>query len=367
MALFSNSATRIQPYFGYRNGETLWITARALRSGKPKFENRGRLQAFRTMLSQFASREVAGLTVRMEIEQAGCEETHIFEAETDVEGFVNFAVPLPGGWPMPDHTSWEVVALHWRSEGEDHCVEGHILVPGSSRNLAVISDIDDTIIETGITGGLRQILRNWRRVLAELPEERLAVPGSDTFYGALGGGNVLGAQDVHLGERLNATHRAFFYISSSPWNLFSYLVTFQKMRGLPLGPLMLRDWGLDRETLGSSSHGAHKRRSMEKILAAFPDMRFALIGDDTQGDLTAYADVVADYPQRIAAIFIRSAGEALSSQEIAAKATIEAAGVPFWFGESYNIGQGFLRAAGLSNESEAAKIVETARHAPQEG
>ena len=366
MPLFPHAVTRIQPYFGYRNEHALHITARALKSREPDFANRGRWQAIRTMLSQFASHEVEGLPVRLEIERVGEQTSQQFAGTTDKEGFVVFEVPLEGGWTLPGETSWEVVAFHWDSEGEEHCVEGHVLAPGAGERLGVISDIDDTIIETGITGGIRPLLRNLRRVLAELPDERLAVPGSDAFYGALGGGNVLGAQDAHPGDRLRATHRPFFYISSSPWNLFSYLVSFQKSRGLPLGPLMLRDWGFDSETLGSASHGAHKVRALKAILAAYPDMRFALIGDDTQGDLTAYGDIVADHPHRIAAIFIRSAGQKLSVEEVASKATIEAAGVPFWFGESYAIGQNFLRAAGLAREEEAEKIVETARHAPEE-
>lgn len=363
MELFSKSAIRIQPYFGYSNAFRLFLTARALRSGKPNFTNRGRWQAFRTMIAQFASREVPDLQVTLEIKHPHTGVRHEYMAVTNEEGFVHFDVELPGDWEKPDRTSWDVVVLHWQSEGERHYARGHVLEPGANERLGVISDIDDTIIETGVTGGFRQMLRNWRRVVAELPEERIAVPGADNFYGALGGGAVLDAEDAKPGERLPATNRPFFYISSSPWNLYSYLVSFQQSRGLPLGPLMLRDWGIDRETLGSSSHGEHKRAALDQLLAAYPDMRFALIGDDTQGDLAAYGDVVADHPHRIAAIFIRSAGEPLSPEEIGAKAIIEASGVPFWLGESYDVGQDFLRASGLLAGGEASKIVEAVEKA----
>ena len=119
-------------------------------------------------------------------------------------------------------------------------------------------------------------------MLAELPDERIAVPGSDVFFGALGGGAVL-AEPGGAGTRHTATHRPFFYISSSPWNLFSYLVAFQQGRGLPLGPLMLRDWGFNRATLGGESHGAHKRAVLDQLLSFYPAMRFALIGDEAIG------------------------------------------------------------------------------------
>lgn len=364
MALFGQSAIRLQPYFGYRNAHRLVISARALRSGKPDFAKKGgRIQAMRTMIAQFASREVAKLKVVLEVQFPGEEDSLKFECVTDKEGFAEFDVELGDARQLPEFTSWEVAALHWHSEGEDHCAEGHVLAPGRNAQLGVISDVDDTIIETGITGGFRQIMRNWQRVVAQLPEERIAVPGTDAFYGALGGGAVLGLGEVKVGEQLAATYRPFFYISSSPWNLFSYLVSFLKLRNLPLGPLLLRDWGLDRATFGNSSHGAHKQGALKALLDTYPDMRFALVGDDTQGDLPAYAKIAADYPSRIAAIFIRAAGEALTPEELAAKAAIEASGVPFWLGETYDVGQDFLRVSGLASDEAASHIVDAVEKA----
>ena len=258
------------------------------------------------MLSQFASHEVADLPVDLEIQHPdGRRFQH--RGVTDEEGFVHFDVELEPEWELDAHSQWEVVAFRWDNRDGEQCVEGHVLAPGSEAMLGVISDIDDTIIETGITGSFRKIARNWRRVVMQLPDERLLVPDADVFYNALGGGAVLRTGKAHTGDRLAATHHPFFYVSSSPWNLFSYLVAFQKSRGLPLGPLMLRDWGLDRSTFGKGSHGAHK----------------------------------------IAAI-----------AEIAAQSMIEAANVPLWLGDSYTSGQQFLRAIGLSHDGEAERIVE---------
>jgi phosphatidate phosphatase APP1 len=280
---------------------------------------------------------------------------------TDREGYARFDIDLADGWPLPGDPAWEVACLHWLNREGPQCVEAFVLAPGAETTLGVISDIDDTIIETGITGGLRDVARNWRRLLAELPDERLVVPGADVFYGALGGGAVLRSGEASLGDRLAATRRPFFYVSSSPWNLFSYLVAFQKSRDLPLGPLLLRDWGLDRATLASDSHGAHKRSAVDTILATYPDMRFALIGDDTQGDLPAYAEVVQANPGRIAGVFIRTAMGPLSPEEVAGKAMIEAAGVPLWLGSDYATGRDFLRANRLAPAGDASKIVETVR------
>lgn len=362
MDLFRGQPIRLQPYFGYRSDEKLVITARALRAGKPGFEKRGRLQAMRTMVAQFASREVVGLAVRLEIKSPeGVTAEH--HGVTDHEGYIRFEMDLVGDWPCPVDPAWEIVCIHWLNRDGAQCVEGFVLVPGTKTVLGIISDIDDTIVETGITGGPRQIARNWRRVLAELPDERIVVPGADVFYGAIGGGAVLPGNELHVGERLAATHRPFFYVSSSPWNLFSYLVAFIKSRNLPLGPLLLRDWGFDRATFGSESHGAHKRGAVDAVLALYPSMRFALIGDDTQGDLTAYSEVVQANPGRIAAVFIRTGAGPLSPAERGGKAMIEAAGVPLWLGGDYATGRDFLRANKLSTTGETSQIVETVRNA----
>ena len=98
--------------------------------------------------------------------------------------------------------------------------------------------------------------------------------------------------------------------------------------------------------------------TLDRLLAFYPDLRFALIGDDTQGDLPAYAEAIESHPGRVAAVFIRtSAGEKLSATELAAKAMIEAAGVPLWMGASYEIGQDFLHAAGFPPGGDTEKIV----------
>jgi phosphatidate phosphatase APP1 len=362
MALFDRAPVRIQPFFGYRSETRLTISARALRIAQPhrdRFRTRGRLRAMRTMLAQFASREVPELAVRLELRgPLGAKiDRH---AVTDREGYIHFDVPLDPAWPLESDPAWEVACFHWLTTDGPQCIDGYVLAPGTATHLAVISDIDDTIVETGITGGVRSVARNWRRVLAELPDERIAVPGADRFYGELGGGMVL-AEPGGPGTHYAATHRPFFYISSSPWNLFSYLVAFQQTRGLPLGPLLLRDWGLNRATFGSASHGAHKRAALEKLLAFYPDLRFALIGDDTQGDLAAYADAVQANPGRIAAVFIRTGAGPLSPEEVAGKAVIEASGVPLWLGDDFASGNAFLRTIGISTSGETAQIVKTVR------
>lgn len=350
---------RVHPFFGYRNGDRLRIAARALRTRATDFgAATGRWQALRTMLGQFLSREVPELPVRLEVAQADGTAA-VFHAMTDAEGYVHFDVVLPSACTPTVDPVWESVVFHWEDRYGAHDATGFVLAPGTGTRLVVISDIDDTIIETGITGGVGQLARNWRRVLAQLPAERVLVPGADVFYNALGGGIVLPEGAGTPGERQDATRNPFFYISSSPWNLFSYLVAFQRGRGLPLGPLMLRDWGPNADTFGSGSHGAHKRAAIDELFAFYPQLDFALVGDDTQADLVAYGETVARHMGRVRAVFVRQAGEALNEEEIAARTTIEQAGVPLWLGNDYQTGDEFLALIGLGADVSAHNVLAT--------
>ncbi|MCB2080306.1 MAG: DUF2183 domain-containing protein [Novosphingobium sp.] len=337
MPLFGPPA-RVRPYFGYRNQTRLVLSLRALRGAHPNWDGKSSTFAkLKTMLSHFASREVPDLSVTIET-GAGERQTQRAVATTDHEGFIHFDLPLGHDCPLPERSSWETVVLRWQSRDGAQEETGYVLAPGRDQRLGVISDIDDTILETGA----HDLRRNWRRVLAQMPGDRLPVPGAAQFYARLGGGSA--------GARMPATHRPFFYVSSSPWNLFDYLIAFQTAHGLPHGPMLLRDWGFNRATLGASGHGAHKTAAIGSILDFYGNTRFALIGDSTQADAIAYADAVAAHPDRVAGVLIRKApGAPIDATEMAALDAIEAAGVPLWLGDRFDVRDDFLATLGLDD------------------
>lgn len=354
MPLIPARDIRVQPYFGFRNAERLIVDLRVLRGEPPEFDLSGGWRTFRTMLRLYNSHEVGGHSVALEVEAPdGARHTH--EAVSDKEGFCHFEIDLAPAWPLPAAARWETVTFRWQDKRGQHCVAGHVLAPGANDLQGVISDIDDTMIETGVTGGVRSVLRNWRRLFATTPAAREPVAGAELFYEALGGG-----VDEEVGEvsdSVPASRRPFFYVSSSPWNLYPYLVAYMRSRGMPIGPLRLRDWGLNRETFGSSSHGSHKTDAIRAVLSLYPERRFALVGDDSQGDLTAYAQVLGEFPAQVSAIFIRKIGEPFSPEEAAAKKAIEDGGVPLYIGQSWDEGRDFLSASGLGGSQDAKTVV----------
>jgi phosphatidate phosphatase APP1 len=168
-----------------------------------------------------------------------------------------------------------------------HVAEVPYLVPPPSAIYGVISDMDDTVIQSQVTNFLRAA----RMVLLENARTRLPFPGVAGFYRALAAGPS--------GRAANP----IFYVSSSPWNLYDVISEFLEAQQIPLGPALLRDWDLGLSVL-SNAH--HKLSQIREILASFPSLPFILIGDSVQEDPEIYSEVVASHPERILAVYIRN-------------------------------------------------------------
>lgn len=164
----------------------------------------------------------------------------------------------------------------------------HVLVPPADAEYGIISDIDDTVVKTGATS----LLAMSRNTLFHNAHSRLPFAGVSEFYRSL--------QLGRNGKRNNP----FFYVSSSPWNLYDLLIDFLDINNIPEGPLLLRDIGLD---VGKEirDHMGHKFTEIKNILLTYPHLNFVLVGDSGQEDPKIYREVVSQFPGRILAIYIR--------------------------------------------------------------
>jgi phosphatidate phosphatase APP1 len=162
-----------------------------------------------------------------------------------------------------------------------------VLVPSSSAEFGVISDMDDTVLQSEITSFVRAA----RLMLLENARTRLPFPGVAAFYRALERGS--------RGEPTNP----IFYVSSSPWNLHDVIADFLDAQQIPVGPMLLRDWDIGRDMLRTRDH---KLRHIRQILATYPTLPFVLVGDSGQEDPEIYRTLVNEFPRRILAIYIRN-------------------------------------------------------------
>ncbi len=258
-------------------------------------------------LRRMESDEIPGARLRVQFCGATTEVT------TDEEGY--FSATLEPTRALDEAARWHeatvtLVSSPAHPAGTVAESTAPVLVPPPSAQYGVISDVDDTILQTGATNFIAMV----RTTLAGNALTRLPFEGVAGFYRAL----------VH--GTLSTDDNPLFFVSSSPWNLYDLLIDFMETQGIPQAPLLLRDLGLDAGKFIKSGHSEHKTAAITRILEAYPDLPFFLIGDSGQHDPEIYADVARRFPGRIRCIYIRDVAPALRDaevEEIAARLAVE--------------------------------------------
>src|SRR5687768_11164616 len=280
-------ARQVIPYRGFGTAQELFLTGRVLGNPAPAGPVAANDRWWRNLANVYRhmeSDEVAGARVRLR------EGASTLDTITDEEGFYR-AYMKPS---MQQDTLWheiDVLVLdRLHPEAGEVRNAGLALIPTPQVEYGVISDLDDTVIRTDAT----RLIRMLKRTLLENHLTRLPFEGVAQFYNGLHAGSS--------GSALNP----IFYVSSSPWNLYTVLTEFLQHHGIPLGPLTLRDWGITESGLLPRGHSEHKLAAIRQILDCYTDLPFILIGDSGQEDPEIYRDIVHQYGKRIRAIYIRN-------------------------------------------------------------
>ena len=253
---------------------------------------------FRSMWRRFNSREIAGADLVAELPDGS---QHL--VTTDDEGYFTLIIE-PQALPAPEAYLWYPVPVRavrlpapFPAAPAGVQATASVLVPPPGAEFGVISDLDDTVFETRATNLLKMLART----LLSNAHSRQPFAGVADFYRALQRG------------RSGRPDNPFFYVSSSPWNLYDMLAEFMGLHELPPGPLLLRDFTIatPRTTpppgvTGSAAiHFAHKLHEIDDILTTYPALPFVLCGDSGQEDARIYREVVRRHPGRIKVIYIR--------------------------------------------------------------
>ncbi|MDB5840735.1 MAG: hypothetical protein JWQ23_2687 [Herminiimonas sp.] len=282
----SDGPVMILPYLGFGNPERLLISGRVLKDegfAVPSENERG-WRNFIELYKRLSSDEVPGARIRAEFQGS------VQEFVTDRDGYFNAEIkparPLESaGWQS---VTLELVDPRPPAGSRIHAV-AQVLVPPAAAGFGIISDIDDTVLWSNVTNKLRML----RMLAVANAHTRKPFQGVTAFYRALQAGAG--------GNEGNPV----FYVSSSPWNLYTPLVDFFNLQGIPLGPLLLRDLGM-HSVFSANPHHSHKLASIERIMETYPHLKFILIGDSGQQDPEIYRQVVERYPQRVRVIYIRN-------------------------------------------------------------
>jgi phosphatidate phosphatase APP1 len=281
----------IQPYLGHGTTEKLYLKGRVLRDKHitDALEDDTIWTNLLNMYKRYQSAEIPGALVRARVGDV------VAEVTTNDEGYFYFEL-TPTVWPEATE-SWYEIALELvdypgkeanDAEPQTVTATGKVIVPPVNASFGVISDIDDTVLQTNVL----DLLAMARNTFLMNSRTRLPFEGVAAFYQALRRGGDGGINPI-------------YYLSSSAWNLYDMLHDFFVIRNIPLGPFFLVDMGIDKDKFIVPTHHEHKVRMAQTLLDTHPDLPFILIGDSGQKDPEIYMEVVEKNPGRVLAVYIR--------------------------------------------------------------
>lgn len=292
--LLAKPEVKLVGYRSYGTHQHLYLLGRALDDDKLKMtEEQSMLRTLANTYKQFNSYEIPDTEVALQLPNKT-----VLTEKTNKEGYFLFdrttTINLK---EYADDEGWVDLKVAFVNKIKNSIIvngnefPAELLVPPLTAKFGVISDIDDTILRTGVTSFLKwRVLKN---SLFRHAYKRISFKGAPEFYTKL-----------HNGKKGNEQN-PIFYLSNSPWNLYDYLKLFLEINNFPKGPILLRDFRtpFDR-TLKPEK--PHKQKEIINILKTYPHLNFILIGDSGEHDPAIYTEIAAQYPDRILAIYLRS-------------------------------------------------------------
>ena len=276
----------------YGTHEHLYVRGRALEDEVINLAHRGTLNLFLNSWKRFETDEIRHTPLRLHLPDG-----RSLQMTTDSHGYFLLDRTVGNLSPMTDAEGWLPYTISFELDRptrrilNENRFPGRLLIPSGHASFGVISDIDDTILHTGVTSYMKwQVIAN---TLFKRPDRRLPLQGAADLYRQLHGG------------RSGMEANPIFYVSHSPWNLYRYLEFFLHKHAFPKGPILLRSMAgvLGRTVKG---HIPHKEHEILNILRTYPNKSFILIGDSGERDADIYLDVARLHPGRILAIYLRS-------------------------------------------------------------
>ena len=300
----------VKVYHGYGNPELMIIFGHVF-SLSP-FPRKKYRQNFWTntfaLLRSFMVIRIPNALVRMQWGQ------NIYETTTASDGFFRFEwkpdTPLTAG-------IHKVLVEYYTKKDADINIlatgSGSVIVPHNNQ-YAFISDIDDTFLISH-SSDLRKRLYV---LFTKNAHSRKPFEGVVNHYKLLA--------TAHTDSN---NPNAFFYVSSSEWNLYDFIKEFTRKNELPEGVYLLSQIKKLSEVwkTGGTKH-ATKFMRIARILEAYPNQKFVLFGDDSQQDPTIYSGIVKHFPGRILCVYLRHVYDKNISNVKELIKSIEAAGVP---------------------------------------
>lgn len=300
--MFKKDPLQIIAFQSYGTDTHFYLKGRALEDENINLENKTWIGLLVNSYKRLEVDEVRNTALNIKLPNG-----IILKTTTDNKGYFKIKAELNAlesltnseGW-LPCQVSYDDVNIK-RTIQNENIFPAEILIPSSQATFGVASDIDDTILHTGVVSFLK-----WRLIINSIFKSalsRLPLEGASEFYHLLHRGAS--------GEEANP----IFYVSHSPWNLYRYLKLFLKQNDFPKGPILLRNFdSLFKKRIIDEK--PQKQKEIINLLKTYPHLPFILIGDSGEHDPDIYIEIAEQYPDRIKAIYLRSVNHKKRMQRV---------------------------------------------------
>jgi phosphatidate phosphatase APP1 len=292
MGWFKNDPLQIIVFQSYGTDSHLYIRGRALEDESIDLSGKHPIKLLINAYKRFDTDEIKNTPLLLKLS-----DNRVIETQTDHQGYFLVDEKADGLKVLTNEEGWMNVELSYKDFTNERVIQlknrfpGEMLIPETDSSFGVASDIDDTILHTGLVSTLKwRVLYN---TFLKTAKNRVPLEGAAEFYHML-----------HRGKNGKQSN-PIFYVSHSPWNMYRYLEFFLNNNNFPKGPILLRDFGsfLNRK---DKSEKPQKQHEIINILKTYSDLKLILIGDSGEHDADIYLEIAEAYPERILAIYLRS-------------------------------------------------------------
>ncbi|WP_337968699.1 App1 family protein [uncultured Flavobacterium sp.] len=275
----------LQLYRGYANEEELIVMGHVFKRTYDYDFQKKNFKNATSIINQFRIKTLQNFDIYL---KCGNQEIH---TKTLDDGYFKFCIPLE----KETHFGWMEYEVSIKDGDETITEKGSFIRPHKGK-LGIISDIDDTFLISHTQNFFKKIYI----LLFKNVNDRKVFTDVVPHYQALSS----------AGRHNKEEENAFFYVSSSEWNLYRFIVKFTKIHHLPRAVILLKDIkrGITDFFMSGRGNHDHKFDKIKHVLEFYPNLKYVLLGDDSQHDPVLYERICKIFPVTVKAVYIRQTG-----------------------------------------------------------
>jgi phosphatidate phosphatase APP1 len=276
----------LQLYRGYANEQELIVMGHVFKKEYSYDFQKKSFKNATSIVNLFQVKTIKNFDVYLKY---GDSEIH---TKTLDDGYFKFCIPLEEEFDF----GWVEYEVSIKYENQKITATDSFIRPHKG-NLGIISDIDDTFLVSHTNNFFKKLyILLFRNV-----NNRKIFEDVVSHYQALSS----------AGRNNKEEQNAFFYISSSEWNLYNFIVKFTKIHQLPRAVILLKDIKTSLTDFFMSGRGDHNHKfeKIKHVLEFYPHLKYVLLGDDSQQDPILYEQICKIFPVTVKAVYIRQTGK----------------------------------------------------------